>query len=523
MTKTTGQMISLGLLLTLLLSGGCAPLPKDYERSITYAYPDTDNTTLGQARHDEKAAHPGESGFKLLANGLDAFVARAVLSDYAELSIDAQYFMIHNDLVAKLFIDHLMKAADRGVRIRLLVDDIDIGGRDLGAAIMDSHPNVEVRIFNPFSRRASRLRQLFTHYGSVTRRMHNKSFIVDNQVAILGGRNIGNEYFQANPTIAFSDLDVVAIGPVVNEASRSFDLYWNNELSYPVIALKGEEPNADQIKRAAMKHAEFVTSQQNSPYLRALRDANLSEEIRQKRVSYSWGKAEVIYDQPDKIKHDFDKKELHIAPKLLAHVDETKQEFIALTPYFVPRKSGLEYLKKMSRRGVLVRILTNSLASTNHSFVHAGYAKHRNELLRAGVELYEVNPAVKSRQHGDVQNVDYGEETTVLHAKTFILDREKIFIGSFNLDPRSIDYNTEIGVVFSSEAIANRIADWLDQNLAHVAFRLELVTDEAGHEKIVWHGFEDGEEVSYEKDPYTGFWLRLYINLLTLLPIDSHL
>ena len=266
----------------------------------------------------------------------------------------------------------------------------------------------------------------------------------------------------------------------------------------------------------------FVALQKDSPYLRALEDADLSEEIRQKRVEYAWGKAEVIYDQPDKLKHDFDKKELHIAPKLKEHINTTKQEFIVFTPYFVPRESGVEYLKRLRDKGVKVKILTNSLASTNHSFVHAGYAKHREELLRAGVELYEINTAI-SKWDSAGKKVDYGKETTVLHAKAFIFDREKVFIGSFNLDPRSIDHNTEIGVVFSSETIANTMASWFDQHIEEVAFRLELEADENGYKKIVWHGKEDGEQVTYEEDPHTGFWMRFYIDILGLLPIDSQL
>ena len=522
MMKIISWITYCGLLLALLLAGGCATLPENYDRPVTYAYTETDDTAFGEARSDEKAAHAGESGFMLLENGLDAFVARAVMSHYAERSIDAQYFMIHNDQVAKLFIDQLLKAADRGVRVRLLVDDIDLGGRDLGAAILDSHPNMEVRIFNPFSRKASRFRQLFTRFGSVTRRMHNKSFTVDNQVAILGGRNIGDEYFSADPDVAFSDLDVLVIGPVVKEVSKAFDLYWNDELSYPAIALRGEPPTPEEIKRERGKLDYYVALQENSPYLQALRDADLSEEIRKKKVRYNWGEAEVIYDQPEKLEHDFDKRELHIAPRVKAHMDSTKEEFIVFTPYFVPRRSGVEYLKKMSSRGVRVRILTNSLASTNHSFVHAGYAKHRKELLQAGVELYELNiEMLKKNREG--QNVDYGKEKTVLHAKSFVFDRQKVFIGALNLDPRSIDHNTEIGVVLTSENIANRLAGWFDQNIERVAFRLALEANEKGYEKIVWHGWEDGEKVTYDEDPHTGFWLRFYVGFLSFLPIDSQL
>jgi putative cardiolipin synthase len=416
----------------------------------------------------------------------------------------------------------LLKAADRGVRVRLLVDDIDLGGRDLGAAILDSHPNMEVRIFNPFSRRASRLWQLFSRFGSVTRRMHNKSFTVDNQVAILGGRNIGDEYFAADPEIAFSDLDVLAIGPVVEEVSKAFDLYWNDELSYPAIALKGEPPTPEEIKRERGKLDEYVATHEDSPYMQALREADLSEEIRKKKVRYSWGEAEVIYDLPEKLEHDFDKHELHIAPKVKAHMDSTRKELTVFTPYFVPRKTGVEYIKELRNRGVRVRILTNSLASNNHSFVHAGYAKHRKELLQAGVELYELNIEML-KQNREGQNVDYGKEKTVLHAKSFVFDREKVFIGSLNLDPRSIDHNTEIGVVLTSENIANRLAGWFDQNIERVAFRLALKANDKGYERIVWHGWEEGEKVTYDEDPHTGFWLRFYVGFLSFLPIDSQL
>jgi putative cardiolipin synthase len=352
--------------------------------------------------------------------------------------------------------------------------------------------------------------------------MHNKSFTVDNQVAILGGRNIGDEYFAADPIVAFSDLDVLVIGPVVKEVSEAFDLYWNDELSYPAIVLKGEPPTAKEINRERGKLDYYVATHENSPYMKALREADLSEEIRKKKVRYSWGEAEVIYDQPEKLEHSFDKHELHIAPKIKAHMDATVEELIVFTPYFVPRKSGVEYIKELRKRGVRVRILTNSLASNNHPFVHAGYAKHRWEMLKAGAELYEINiEMLKKNREG--QNVDYGKDKTVLHAKSFVFDRQKVFIGSLNLDPRSIDHNTEIGVVLTSKEISGRLAGWFDQNIDRVAFRLALETDPEGDEKIVWHGWEDGEKVTYDEDPHTGFWLRFYIGFLSLLPIDSQL
>ena len=227
-------LVLLAVLAALSLVTACATLPENVGRKETFAYSDTGDTLLGREISRQGAAHPGKSGFHLLGNGLDAFVARAVLAHLAERSIDVQYYLYHGDLVGRLFTWQLLQAADRGVRVRLLVDDMDLARRDLVAAALDSHPNMEVRIFNPFSRKTGRGSQYVTRMGSVTRRMHNKSFTVDNQATILGGRNIGSEYFEAHPDLAFADLDVLAIGPVAREVSTAFDRYWNSELAYPV-------------------------------------------------------------------------------------------------------------------------------------------------------------------------------------------------------------------------------------------------------------------------------------------------
>ncbi len=305
MLGRTGPGILLGLALLFALSG-CGSLPKDVSRPVSYAHTDTDNTPLGRARRDEIRRHPGESGFLLLGNGLDAFVARAVLANQAERSIDAQYYLLHNDLTGALFIDQLVQAADRGVRVRLLVDDMDLGGKDIGAAVLDAHPNIEVRLFNPFSRSTSRMLQMVTRFGSVTRRMHNKSFTVDNQASILGGRNIGDEYFNADPEIAFHDMDVFVIGPAVSEVSASFDQYWNNELAYPATALLGRSPTAEEVRSKRAELDTFVSDQQDSAYLKALADSDLANSIRANQVVFEWGDAHVVKDAPEKINSDRD-------------------------------------------------------------------------------------------------------------------------------------------------------------------------------------------------------------------------
>ena len=516
------KIIHLVAILALFLIGGCATLPKDFDRPESYAYTDTDDTSFGKARRDEMVAHPGQSGFLLLASGLDAFVARALLAHGAERSIDAQYYLYHDDLTGRLFTDMLLKAADRGVRVRLLLDDMDLEGRDLGAAVMDSHPNIEVRIFNPFSRNTGRIIQFVTRLGSVTRRMHNKSFTVDNQATILGGRNIGDAYFEADPDLDFNDLDVVAIGPVAREVSVSFDRYWNNELAYPATVLKGEPPTPVEIEQKTKLLKEFVAQQADSVYLQALRDSDLANNIRHDRVLYHWGDAEVLYDQPEKLVQDFSKSEFHLAPKIAPYFDGVQDEFIIFSPYFVPGKQGVAFLRQLSERGVRVRILTNSLSSTDVGIVHAGYAKYRKDLLRAGVELYEMNMKI-SKEERKRKKGGYGSSQASLHAKAFIFDRKQVFIGSLNLDPRAVLHNTEIGVVLTSTEIASGMSDWFDRNIELMAFRLELRTDEDGYEQILWHGLENGEQRVFDVEPYTSFWRRFGIGFMGLLPIESQL
>lgn len=505
----------------LLLISGCATLPKDFERPESHAYTNTDDTRIGKARRNEIRAHPGQSGFLLLGNGLDAFVARTLLAHGAERSIDVQYYLYHNDLVSRLFTNQLLKAADRGVRVRLLVDDMGLEDRDLGAALIDSHPNVDVRIFNPFSRKRSRIIQLVTRMGSVTRRMHNKSFTVDNQVTILGGRNMGNEYFDADPDLAFSDLDVMAIGPVAQEVSAAFDLYWNSELAYPVSVLVGKPPTPEEINQKRRKLDEFVAQQVDSNYLQALRDSNLANAIRQNNVHFNWGEAVVLYDQPEKILHDFDKSEYHLAPKLIPYFEGVQEELIIFSPYFIPGKKGTVLLAQLSERGVRVRIFTNSLASNDVGIVHAGYSKYRKDLLHAGVELYEMNKTMSRKERKDKKG-KHGLTKASLHAKSFVFDRKKVFIGSLNLDPRALVHNTEIGVVLESAEIAAEMSGWFDQNIEQMAFRLEL-KKENGTEKILWHGLVNGKQQTFDVDPYTGFWRRFGIGFMRLLPIESQL
>jgi len=463
------------IVITFVISlGACASLPDNSSRPESHAYNNTRQTFLGRDFSQYSQSHTGESAFYLLGNGLDAFVARAGLASIAERSIDTQYYMIHNDVVGNLFIDSLYEAAERGVRVRLLVDDIDQGGRDIGAAILDAHPNIEVRLFNPFGRNIGRTIQYVTGFGKQTRRAHNKSFTVDNQATILGGRNIGDEYFNADPELAFIDIDVMSSGPVARDVSASFDLYWNSELSYPITTLVEDLPSAEQARQRKQEFDRFIAEQYESEYLQHLRNSNLAKQLRNQSLEYYWGVGVVVADDPAKLTRDTSDTEYRMSEQLRPYLESVEKELIILSPYFVPGKGGVAFMQALRDKGVRVRILTNSLSSTDVSAVHAGYSRYRKALLRMGVELYELNKELSKEERKAMKEGGIGNSKASLHAKSFVLDRRQVFIGSLNLDARSVIQNTEIGVVFESEEIAKRMAKGFDRKIDQIAFRLEL-------------------------------------------------
>lgn len=508
----------------VLLSGlnGCASLPENVNRVESQAYTDTQNTLLGKDIQDYRKQGKNGDGFILLGSGLDAFVARAVLAEAAERSLDVQYYLYHNDLVGRLFSGVLWQAADRGVRVRVLVDDMDMEGRDAAIIAFDNHPNIEVRIFNPFDRNIGRSAQFVTGLGSVTRRMHNKSFTADNVATIVGGRNIGNEYFDADPTLEFADLDVLAIGEVVKEVSSSFDMYWNSPLAYPAATIINERPSQQELQKFEDRLLAFMQEQQTSNYMTALLNSNLSQRIRNHEVSYHWGDAVVVVDHPDKISSSRDASELHLMTQLSPYFESIETELVIISPYFVPGDEGVEFLKNLTEKGIRVKILTNSLSSNDVGVVHAGYSNYRKALLRNGVELYEMNKKLTRAQRKEKKGIA-GSSKASLHAKTFVLDRKEVFIGSLNLDPRSFYENSEIGLILNSTEIAEDMAKTFEDDIEKNAFRLELKEDKEGDEYLLWHGIENGEPVTFDVDPYTSFWRRLGVGFMSLLPIESQL
>jgi len=518
------MMIRSPLILLFLLSviSSCATLPENTGRTESYAFTDTQDTYLGRDVQRELDKGKGEEGFILLGSGLDAFVARAALAEVAERSLDVQYYLYHNDLVGKLFTGFLWQAAERGVRVRILVDDMGMSGRDEGIIALDAHPNIEVRIFNPFDRNIGRNTQMVTDLGSVTRRMHNKSYTIDNVITIVGGRNIGDEYYDADPTLEFADLDVLAIGSVVKEVSNSFDMYWNSALAYPAKTIIKQRLSEEELQKLEEKLMAFMKDQQTSNYMTALLNSELSNKFRDNDVSYLWGDADVVVDHPDKISSSRDASELHLMTQLEPYFDGIEKELIIISPYFVPGHEGVKFFKSLTDKGVRVKILTNSLSSNDVAIVHAGYAKYREDLLRNGVELYEMNKKLTRAQRKKKKGVG-GSSKASLHAKVFVLDREQVFIGSLNLDPRSFYENSEIGLILNSSEIAEGMAKGFDVDIAKHTFTLELKKDEDGYEELLWHGNEDGNPVTFDVDPYTSFWRRFGVDFMGILPIESQL
>jgi putative cardiolipin synthase len=465
------------MLIFILTLSGCASLPDNSNRTASFTITETHETTLGKGLREFRNRGVKQDGFIILGSGLDAFVARVALAEVAEKSLD-QYYLYHNDLVGGLFTAILLRAADRGVRIRLLLDDMDMDGRDSGILAIDNHPNIEIRLFNPFDRSLGRMPQFVTGLGTITRRMHNKSFTADNVATILGGRNIGNEYFDANPTLQFADLDVLAVGDVVNDVSSSFDLYWNSDMAYPATTIIDEPLTEEEALAFRNRMHDLLDEQRESDYVKALKTSSLAKNIRENKVAFTHGNAVIVADHPDKISSSRDANELHLLPQLEPYFNNIKNELIIVSPYFVPGDEGVEFFKTLIDKGVNVRILTNSLSSNDVGIVHAGYSNYRKALLRIGVELYEMNKKLTREQREEKKGIGSSSKAS-LHAKAFILDREKVFIGSLNLDPRSFYENTEIGLVLDSREVAGTMAASLTEGGGHYAL-MSILTPASG-------------------------------------------
>ena len=506
-------------MLTAGFVSGCASIDWDYPRTETRALApaETADTKIGQNMHRLSEAHPpDESGFYMVSDGIDALALRVLMANRAERTIDAQYYLIKDDSTGNLFIESLLNAADRGVRVRLLIDDMFTKGYDTGMAALDSHPNFEVRIFNPFARRSARAVDGLTNFSRINRRMHNKSFTIDNQITLVGGRNIADEYFGARKDQNFGDLDVLAVGSVVAEISDMFDTYWNYPAAIPVpgFAKMPDDP-ASMLPPLRAKLAAKREDLVNTPYADAVRSQILTT-IEKDAGAFTWAPYTVAVDSPDKsIKSKAEDAESILTP-LRESLQSAEREIILISPYFVPRKTGIQAISAFRDRGIDVVVITNSLAANNQKAVHGGYAPSRKPLLQAGVRMYEVRADIT------VSGPQYvADETSraTLHTKAFVVDRRQLFIGSFNFDPRSAFINTELGIIIDSPLLAEEVATRVDDALPTKTWEVFL----NGDGRIRWRGLQDGQETILKKEPQTSAGQRFAAGFYRMLPIRSQL
>jgi putative cardiolipin synthase len=522
-------LLGIGLLSFL---AGCASLPpgSDFPKTSSSALTRPEQTQMGRQLAAAKAEHPGNSGFKLLPVGIDSFLLRMEMAQAAGRTLDVQYFLIQSDDTGQLLIEALLKAADRGVRVRVLLDDAGSFGRDAQIRTLAGYPNIQFRLFNPFAYRGSvgfiHVAEFLADASRLNYRMHNKLFVVDNEISIVGGRNIGDEYFQGGRDFEFGDYDIIAAGPIVNEVSRSFDAFWNSPMAIPIEALAGGEPSAQDLTNyrdvLAAHHAKMIEA--DAPWGRKLTINEPLAAMLDGKSSLAWAKGEVVYDSPEKAKVEDGEQGGRLLRQRLGEVaKQVQSELIIVSPYLVPGTAGMKFFEDLRERNVSVRILTNSLASTDMPIVHSGYQGFREPLLGMGVDLYEVRPVLGEPVIRGTRLRSLSSGQYALHAKVFVFDRKRVFVGSMNLDQRSLHLNTEIGLIIDSPELARQIAARF-ADIAEPANSYVLMlsaVDGPGQHHLVWRTLENGIPVDFDQEPDVTVWQRLQVDMLSLLPLDA--
>lgn len=507
-------MLTLVVAATLL--AGCA-LPSLEGRHVTAAIPEpaARATPLGDALAPQLAAHPGDTGIYLLSDPAETFATLTHLVRTAQRSLDLQYYIWHADHAGTMLLRELLDAADRGVRVRLLLDDQGTRQLDAQLAALDAHPNIEVRLFNPFMARDARWLGFLTRFDRANRRMHNKVLIADNEAFVSGGRNIGDSYFGATDGFLFSDLDILAVGPVVDDVSRGFDRYWQSESSYPAHRILPPAPKGSLDDLDWQADALSLASK-TQDLLTAVRDNFVIGSLLTGRLGLVWAPTELVIDPPDKGLGPVAYEDL-LTLALRERLGVPRHSVDIISPFFVPTPTLTEDLSRLARRGVRVRVLTNSLDATDMAPAHAGYARYREPLLKAGVDLYEM----RRLDDQSASPAEYGlfgssSPATTLHAKAVVVDDREVFIGSYNVDPRSVLLNTELGFVIDSPKLAAAISHIFDTGVPESAYRLEIDADG----DIDWIEKRGDQIIRHEHEPGAGPLKRGTAWFFSLMPIE---
>lgn len=489
------------VLAAALLSGGCAT-PPPMPRTPSVALDAGAGSALGRTGVQllRESAGDGESLLVPLGSGTDAWAARLMLVERAERSLDLQYYIFRPDGSGRALLAALQRAADRGVRVRLLLDDWGAKPDAETLRGVAAHPRIEVRVYNPLAHAGSSLLSVLFDFDRTQRRMHNKLLVADGRAAIVGGRNIGDEYFARRVGFEFGDLDVLVFGEVLPQLAKGFDRFWNEA---PVAVVGSDGPAA------------AVGADATQPHDDAEARNDFQSRLRTSALPRYRADAHGVQDRPDKADPDRGSGAHHLGQEIAKVMGEVRSELLVVSPYFVPGPGGVEQLRALRQRGVRVVVVTNTLAATDVPAVHAGYARYRRDLLQAGVELYELRADAALGQRPRSRA---GSSRVSLHAKVLVVDRAHVFVGSMNIDPRSLRLNSENGIVIHSAAMADDFALGLERVLADTAWRVTL-----RQQQLAWTGRSEGSETTLHDEPGAGLWLRLQTKVLSWLPIEEWL
>ena len=497
------------------LLSACGTLPPQVDRSFSSAQPPSADSPLVRIAQDSAPA-PTLTGFRLMPDGFYSLDARIQLARRASHTLDVQYYLFQDDRTGRLVMRNLRDAALRGVRVRLLVDDLYTAGGDPMFQGLAAFPNVEVRLFNPFccARQsiASKYVASLADFRRLNHRMHNKLFIADGAVAIMGGRNIADEYFRRSATSNFVDMDVFLVGPVVGRLASIFDVYWNSPQAYPVEAILGESADREAAQRS-FDHLVDDGEQMRSlvlPPFDILGYGPISDDLDSGRLGLVWGTAVAFADQPAKVMATSDEmaRSMSAQMNVMDRVMESNSEVVISSPYFIPGSMGVREFGDLRKRNVKVIILTNSLASNDEPLVHTGYARYRVELLQSGVDLYELSPT--RIQHNERLMLP-GSSLGRLHAKTAVIDQSMVYIGSVNLDPRSESTNTELGLFARCPELAKEVIRVINISKLQSSYRLRFAPD---GQSLEWLAVDDRGEVVLTEEPEVTTIMRLETMLL---------